>query len=376
MKWRTLLTGMLVCLVLVATMTVAVGCKPKVLDKAQEAVEEKVAETAKTVVAKAATVVSETPTKESAPAKATKPSTKTESDDDDDEDEPIKLSAADDLDSYREKIVWKSESSGEDPQHVEMLLEYERETPARRIVQTHYMASGESETSELIQIGDTTYMGMGDEWVTMQSEDAEEDVDDHLTGWADPSSIIDDCKRKGKDTINGMACLHYACDEKAFQQQALLGYGAAGIKVLEGSYDFWISTKHNIAVKTIWTWRGEDPDGNPYSWSFESEVIDINKPVDIEKPEGAQEAGLPEDIPLIDGAAEVNTIGPMVMFKVAQPQAEVIAYYEQQMTKNGWAKEDAPVPMMMTFTKGERTAQVIVGEGDEVEVTIMVQEEQ
>lgn len=358
MKSKTVLLIVALLLVLGSGM----ACSKK--EPAEEA-DTRTEKTAKTVVAKAATAMDE-PTKEG------KDTPEPEADE---EEEAIELRSTNELDSYREKIKWYSEGEGDEPEENEVLMEYVRTTPARRTVHSVKLPSGKTETSEFIQIGDTSYMGFGDEWMTMQSSEAE-DVSDEMTSWADPSSFIEDCKYKGKETVNGLASKHYQCDEKVLiGRQANMFAKAGEARIEQGGVDVWISTKYDIAVKVIWEWKGKDSDDKAFHWRMESEVYDINEPITIEKPEGAQQAGLPDDIPLIEGATDVNTIGPMVTFKSPLPQDDVIAYYKEQMAKNGWEMEEGVIPMMMSFTKGDRRAQVMVDEGDAPDVTIMVQEE-
>ena len=360
MKSKTILLIVALLLVLGSGM----ACSKKEPAEEADARTEKAAET---IVAKAATTVDE-------PTKKAKDTPEPEADEEEEE-ESIELRSTNELDSYREKTKWYFGVADDEPEGNEMLVEYVRATSARRTVHTVKLPSGETVTSEFIQIGDTSYMGVGEEWVAMQSSEAE-DASDELIGWADPASFIEDCNYKGKETITGLATKHYQCDENALiGSQSKMFATASQVRIEEGSIDVWISTQHNIAVKMIWEWKGKDPDGKAFHWKMESEIYDINKPITIEKPEGAQEAGLPDDIPLIEGATDVNAIGLMVTFKSPLPQDDVIAYYKEQMAKNGWEMQESVIPMMMSFTKGDRRAQVMVGEGDAPDVSIVVQEE-
>jgi len=308
-----------------------------------------------------------------------------QADADDDDDQGTPLSSSDlidprELDSFRQTINWSSHDPEEGYLTGEMLMEWSRKDQATRTVLNVGGDAGEEMLSEIIQIGDTTYMQVGEEWMTMQSPD-QEAANDMVIGWSDPSELIDECKSKGRDTINGMACKHYLCDKDVFMRIGILGMGSGegdpldGMTVEEGSYEFWISTKHNIPVKTIWQWKGTHEDGDLYDWYFESEITDINKPITIEEPAEAEEAGLPDDIPLMEGATEVGMFGDIVSFVAGAPQDEVIAYYLEEMPKKGWAQESTPILSMMTFAKDGRTATVIVGDEDPPSVTIMVNEE-
>ena len=301
-------------------------------------------------------------------------------DDEVDDEQEESLGASDlvdplDLDSFRQTITWSSHDPEEGYLKGEMLMEWVRETQATRTVINMSVGEEQESLSEIIQIGDMTYMKVNEQWMSMQS--AEEDTaNDMLMGWSDPEGLIDECQSKGRDTIDGMATKHYYCDKDVFLRAGILGMGSAGtlegITVDEGSYEVWVSTKHDIPVKTVWQWKGTHSDGDVYDWYFESAITDINGPITIEKPAEADEAGLPDDIPLMDGATEVGVFGDVVSFVAPVPQSEVIAYYEREMVANGWTKEDTPFPSMMSFSKDGRSATVVIGEKDLPAVTIMV----
>jgi hypothetical protein len=283
--------------------------------------------------------------------------------------EATELQATSSLKSYREKAKWISQNAGEAPVETEILIEFVRDVPARRTVIT-----SDGETSDFIQIGDTSYMGSGDEWVTMQTSEGT-DISESMMTWTDPSSFVDQCKSVGRETLNGMATKHYHCDKEVFWGQGLIGLNASGVTVDEGSYDFWVSDEYDIAVKTAWVWKGKDADGKAYSWDYQSEIYDIDAPITIDKPAGAGEVGLPDDIPMMDGATEVSAFGQMVAFKVDVSPADVTAFYEQAMAANGWAKQDSPLPTMMSFKKDSRTATLMLGEEQPTDVTIIVAQE-
>ncbi|GAG13279.1 unnamed protein product, partial [marine sediment metagenome] len=141
--------------------------------------------------------------------------------------------------------------------------------------------------------------------------------------------------------------------------------------------DVWVSTKYDVAVRFIFTWQGKDEDGVAVEGRWESDVTDINEPIKIEAPEGVAAAGLPDDIPMIDGARDVNAMMGIVTFIVDKPVKDVTAYYKSAMPKNGWTfDEGGSMEFMLGFTKGDRMANFMLSEeGATTQVTIMVNEE-
>jgi hypothetical protein len=95
-------------------------------------------------------------------------------------------------------------------------------------------------------------------------------------------------------------------------------------------------------------------------------LTQINEPIEIRAPEGVQKPGLPEDIPLIEGAEDISAIGDMVSFSVARSTEDVSEFYTEAFADNGWAAEEAEgaLPGLLTFTKDTRTATLMIAEED------------
>lgn len=140
--------------------------------------------------------------------------------------------------------------------------------------------------------------------------------------------------------------------------------------------DAWVSSEYNAAIKAISTYKAKDQEGKTAEVHMEFEYSDINQPIEITAPEGVQ-VGLPEDIPLIEGAEELTAIGSIVSFQVAKSAQEVSDYYIATMQDNGWTykSDESMPPMLHSFAKGERQASLMLGEEDgRTSVTVMVGE--
>jgi hypothetical protein len=256
------------------------------------------------------------------------------------------------------------------------LLEVNRDQPASRTVMTGTEASGSSSDFEIIAIGPDSYTRFGTEWMTVTGQDDPLNAVRGVTAWMNPKNWRDNenCKYKGRENVNGEATRHWFCDEKA-----LAGIGASVVGAglyKEGGLDTWISTEYNVTVRSALEWRGTNDAGKATLLKIDHDIFDMNKPITIEPPEGVSKTGLPDDIPLIEGATEVVSISGMVNFQVAKTVTEVTEYYTEAMDDNGWKTGDTSgIPGMLSFTKDKRTAQFMINEdGGTTAVIIIVQE--
>ncbi|MHB0859218.1 MAG: hypothetical protein ACYC5M_16830 [Anaerolineae bacterium] len=277
--------------------------------------------------------------------------------------------------SYRmaNVITWEMEDGTTNS--FNMLTEFVREPAAQRIVLTGSPEAGEEEMDmEVIQIGDATYMRMGgDEWMALQSEDSM--VSEDASWFADPNSLVDaaDAKYVGTETVNGYPSKHYAYEETN------LG-STFGMEVVDHvQSDIWVSTELGIATKIVVSYEGTDADGLKGTWSIESNLTDVNGDIVIEPPEGVAAPGLPDDIPMLADATEVNAFGTMVTYKVPVAPDEAVEGTISGMESNGWAynADSSMSPDMLSFDKDGRTAMVYITAEDAggTSITVMLSEE-
>lgn len=237
------------------------------------------------------------------------------------------------------------------------------------------MGSGEASEMELIQIGTAMYMNTGDgDWIAMQM--SPEDVQDQF-GWdTDPRDFAyGDGKYVGVETVNGYEAKRYHYDESEFGD---LGFG----EVDESSSDVWVAKIGNgadalsVIVKVSSSFKGVDVAGTEWSGGMRVDVTDINEPVVIEPPEGVEPPGMPDDVPLMDGATNVQSVMGMNSFEVDATVEEVTAFYDEEMVANGWTLGESALPEMRTYTKDARTATLIVEAKDAgCSVTLMIAEQ-
>jgi len=305
----------------------------------------------------------------SAPAEDEEPEAEPEPEEEDEVDveviDPDEITEFDQLDSYRmtQLISWTSEDEdGTEQGTLEWEIAYVREPAA-----VHWRMSGtegpdaEETFMEMIQIGGDTYANFGDEWMSMTSEDAVENP------WAhSPSTYITkDAKRIGQDTVNGYECIHYRTEEA----ESLAGVGHIG----QGEY--WVSTEYDIVVRGIASWS-LDSDEETGEWQVEWDVTEINEPISITAPEGVEKPGLPEDVPLMPGAANVSSFAGISSFEIDATAAEVTEFYMEALEDNGWTYESSMIETMHTFSKEGRSLTLMVDdESTPTTVTIMLGEQ-
>jgi hypothetical protein len=134
--------------------------------------------------------------------------------------------------------------------------------------------------------------------------------------------------------------------------------------------------KVTVIVKVVSTWSGTDADKTKWSGGMQIDVTDINEPIAIEPPEGVEAPGMPEDVPIMAGATNVQSVMGINSVKIAATADEVLAFYDEGMAANGWEAEEGGIPGMRTYTKENRQATLMVEEQDGgSEVTIMIAEQ-
>ncbi|MHB1318556.1 MAG: hypothetical protein ACYCYF_08070 [Anaerolineae bacterium] len=294
-----------------------------------------------------------------------------EADDTDDEAEAAPdVATLDTLDSYRQSMTTRV-VSGDEVTEWTILTEFVREPRAQRMVWSSVDAEGnQTESWETIQIGTTTYMrgdeasGGSAEWVSYSSEDAEEpEGSADITNWMNAANYLEDpnCKRQGREDVDGQNAVLYVCDEGVFGAYGGV-WGVTG-KLIEASIQTWVSDEYDVPLRSITEWVGEDDDKVRHEYFSEGIITDINEPITIEPPEGVDKPGLPEDVPLYPDAKITLAMAGMVGFEVDAALPDVIAFYKEEMVAQGWAL-DTDGGEMLSFSKEGRSATVMMSASD------------
>jgi len=277
------------------------------------------------------------------------------------------LSSLNQLDTYRIRYIMSWDEKSGKSNSMETLTEFVREPAAQRTLMKG-TEDAEEWQMETIQIGDTTYINSDGTWMAMQGSDQE--VSGAVDLW-DPDDFLWGGKGKylGKEKVNGIDTKHYHYEASDFNTGSKLS------DLKEAEADVWVSNKYNVHVKVMMRVVGVSPDGVESTFTIESYLTDINAPITIEAPEGVAKPGMPEDIPLMDGATDITSFDTMTNFSIASAEDEVIGFYKAQMIAQGWKMEESMIPTMMNFTKEDRSVVITIsGEGETTSVTIMLEE--
>lgn len=302
----------------------------------------------------------------------------------------------DDLSSYRSQMRLSSTGTGAEGEAggvVEFLIEYTREPLAQHVVISGegFDQAGDVGTMEMYQIGDTAYLNLGDQWMSMP---ATESVLGEA-GMIDPEDMLDDTcgwQDAGRSEYNGISARYWTLSEDDLKA-CMVGEAFTDMgEITSASGELYVAEEGNYIVYMELTLEGSNLVMGMGSGEeaveqgridFTYEMTDVNEPITIELPEEASSSSqLPEDIPVPEGAEEVSFMFGMITFNSASNPAEVADYYQTQMPLNGWAEasvSEVSGMYMLEYTKDGRTASVIINEGDSEaggsSVMITVQEE-
>ena len=294
----------------------------------------------------------------------------------DEELEVVAPEMADNITSYRQTLKMLTTVDEEVETDWDSLTEWVKSIPARRMLIGGTESGGEPFEWEMIQIGDVSYMRYGDQWMVVAG--GQEPPSNESLAWVDPNASKDDpaCSYKGQETLNGMQTKRWHCEKEVFTRVGMLPFGEGELE--DGRIDFWVSTEFEVAVKTEIEWKGTNEEDKPVTFMMTSETYDINKPFTIEAPEGVETPGLPDDIPMMEGASNFVAMAQMVRYDVAGAVQDGIDFYTAAMPDKGWeAGEEGYVPGMLNFSKGDRSVQIMITEetATTIGVTILLQGE-
>lgn len=252
-----------------------------------------------------------------------------------------------------------------------------KDPQARRVIYTGAQSGNAASSFEFINIGNDSYMKSSDspDWLAMSTSTTETTSFGAFSWFTDPASAMQgESKLIGLETINGMAAKHYRYAGVGMFGQAL---GTAGT-VEVSQADIWVSNEYNLIIKYVSQFKGTDTDGLQSDYSFSMEVLEVNSPITIEAPEGVAKPGLPDDVPMMDGAIDVSAFAGIVSYKVAASLSDVVDFYASALPENGWtAGDDQGIPGMASYTKDTRSLTLMISEeNDESSVTIMIQEQE
>lgn len=277
------------------------------------------------------------------------------------------------LTSYRARMITRITSTDGTTQVSEVLVEETRDPLAQR-----YVITAEGSETEMVHIGDTTWLCS--EGFCMQSQQsAEEFASDFGEGLfynpEDIASIASDSDYDyvGRETINGIRTKHYVLNITPAEAAALMQG-----EVTDFHFEIWVADEANLpafSVRVVMNWEGTT-EGQQGRYEYEYEVLEVNTPFTIEPPEGAG-AGLPADVPQYPGATDLAIMGSMITFSTTDSVETVAAFYRDALAAQGWtlASEEQMGMVIQSWSKEGRNLSLMVSsDGSNTSVLITLEE--
>jgi len=294
------------------------------------------------------------------------------------------VSSLAELPSYRysANLIWDSEAEGSESGEMTILMEYQAEPPAQHmIITSSNLEDTEDSTLEMILIEGDLYMCFGDEeWLAMTGSDTDNLFENAGLGWmGNMEAVVGDSEPEylGQEKIEGLLADHYSFDADALSASGWTGDLGVS-EASQAQMDLWVSLDYNVPIKTLLV-VDETTDGEATRVSMEATLSDIGEDLNIQPPEGVGAPGLPEDIPVMEGASNLTVMMGIATYEIETPVQEATDWYLDAMRENGWTySEDSSMPpMFMGFTKEGREVSLMLSQEEAVTtVAIMFGEEE
>jgi hypothetical protein len=335
----------------------------------------------------------ETPVPTAVPEPTTAPETQPEG-----STEGLDLSAlepASDLSSYRANMaVSISGTNNGEPveESLNFLIEYTSEPPAQHIIMSGMgmTVTQGMDNIEMYQVGDMSYLKMGDQWLSMP---ATADTLDS-TGFIKPEDVLEDTcgwTRQNDTEYNGVMSHHWTASKEDMEACMTAAQLADIGNITSASGELYVAVEGNYVVHMSLVFEGQDLDAgmglgdealDQGRMEVTFDMSDVNQPFVIELPEEAvSSSGVPDDLPIPDDAQDVANAFGMITFNSPSSPADVSAFYQDQMPQNGWTEasvDDMGGMFMLEYNKDGRTASLMISPDEDTGMTsvlITIQEE-
>jgi hypothetical protein len=262
------------------------------------------------------------------------------------------------LSSYRVNFIMEfdGQSGGQASQgRIEMTLEETRNPPARHLMMTMEGTTveevGGANEMDIYMMGDTVYMknaAMGDSWISFTGGEAES-FEEGFFAPDEQLEMPDTASCSGTETVNGVEAKRCSFSEEDIAEEGVT------FESLQG--DVWVAVDGGYIVKYTMTATGYSSDTDEEELfgfgdvSFEYNLTDANGDFAIALPPEAENAGGmdlgglggvgdadPGDIPVLDDAEELMSMGGLVTYYTAAGVPDVVDYYRQQLPALGWVE--------------------------------------
>jgi hypothetical protein len=267
------------------------------------------------------------------------------------------------LESYRARfrVEWEPEQG--EPEVLTFEEARTRDPSARRLVMGGMVGE---QSVEIVQIADQSWVCAEGTCSQMQADPDE--LASSFSGAAmfDPSDVTNDANASfvGREKVHGIQTRHYTLDLTPLQ----VAFMAQG-DVSDVNGDAWVADEPDLpsfAVRFEMSWK-EKRQELVGQVSFIYEIYDVNAPFTIEPPEGADEGGLPDDVPVYPNGVQTFSSAGMTTFKSPDDLTSVADFYREALVAAGWTMEsDDEIEAMVNqvWKKGGRTLTLVASRED------------
>jgi hypothetical protein len=289
----------------------------------------------------------------------------------------------DSLKSYRLRFTFSFDGKDDQGKPQQGSMEFVQETIASSKDQhIRWTATGDAAASspqgafELFQVGGTTYIYSAEGQGAQKCVGMTSGQDGANLGAAfKPTDVIgglEHAKLVGKgETINGVVADRYSFDQNA------LSFGTFA----SAQGDAWIAQDGGFLVKYVGTATGKDSFLSSKSaegtFTWEYNLTDANQVEAIDLPKDCEGQQPADDIPVPESATDKASFGKVITFKSPDAPADIVAFYKQRMSKQGWEAGDAngfgDVQTLM-YTKDGRKLSITITKEAQAGSTGMINE--
>ena len=170
----------------------------------------------------------------------------------------------------------------------------------------------------------------------------EELNDNPFADLADSDQIlegINEAKFEGEETINGIDTLHYTFDASNLTEEE-----AADVEWVEGH--IYLAKDGGYMVRFVMEGEGvmdqfSDSNDQFGTMQMEYNITPSDETLTVEIPAECAGAGADDSpYPILDDAEDYNYFGGFITYLSEAPLEDVIAFYEEALTADGWVKDE------------------------------------
>lgn len=184
---------------------------------------------------------------------------------------------------------------------------------------------------------------------------------DSLARWEPATFLpgVTGAVESGRETVNGVPAVRYDFDERAF----------GSLPEATSTGQMWVASDGGFVVRYTLTTIGASQyfgDGSEGTLTFDYQLTDVaNAPPMALPPDCADGA---TDAPLLPDAADVVRVPGLVSYTTASTANEAVAFYQDQLTAQGWNPVEDPtvgeIGTVQTFQRAPNELVVVVRDGN------------